>query len=75
MERTGGNHFHPKSVGRATERPFTTGLYLLRCYQLGLSLADLDVLEYGTTIDMMIEHGNDHEEWQQVATQEDFDRF
>lgn len=48
---------------------------MLRCYQLGLSLADLNILEYGTTIDMMIEHGNDHEEWQQVATQEDFDRF
>lgn len=48
---------------------------MLRCYQLGLSLADLVMLDYSEVIDMMIESGNDHAEWQQVATQEDFDRF
>lgn len=42
---------------------------------MGLSLTDLDSLEYGTVIDMMIEFSNDDCEYQQVATQEDFDRF
>lgn len=48
---------------------------MLRCYQLGLSLADLVVLDYAEVIDMMIEAGNDRETWRQLATQEDFDRF
>ena len=48
---------------------------MLRCYQLGLSLADLIVLDYAEVIDMMIEAGNDKEQWHQLATQADFDRF
>lgn len=58
-----------------TERPYTTGLYLLRCYELGLSLSDLNALEYGDIQDMLIERGNDSENWQQIASQDDFDRF
>lgn len=58
-----------------TDRPYTTGLFMLRCFQLGLSTADLHELDYGTVIDMMIESGNDGEEYQQLATQEDFDKF
>lgn len=53
----------------------TTGLFLLRAFQIGLTMADLDSLEYGTVIDMMIEAGNDGCEYRQVATQDDFDRF
>lgn len=53
----------------------TTALYLLRCIQIGLTLADLDVLDYGTVLDMMTEAGNDHHNYAQLATQEDFDRF
>lgn len=53
----------------------TTGLFLLRAYQMGLKIDDLDGLEYGTVIDMMIEAGNDGCEYRQVATQDDFDRF
>ena len=53
----------------------TTALFLLRAVQMGLTLDDLDGLEYGTVVDMMIETGNDDFTWQTVATQEDFDRF
>lgn len=53
----------------------TTGLLLLRAVQMGLSMDDLDGLEYGTVIDMMIEAGNDDCKYAELATQEDFDRF
>lgn len=53
----------------------TLGLFLLRAFQMGLCLADLDGLEYGAVIDMMTESSNDDCTYQQVATQEDFDRF
>jgi hypothetical protein len=53
----------------------TTALYLLRCVQVGLSIADLDFLDYGMVLDMMTEAGNDHGEYRQLATQDDFDRF
>jgi len=33
------------------------------------------MLEYGDVTDMLIEKSNDQETYQQVATQEDFDRF
>jgi len=58
-----------------TERPFTTGLYLLRCYQIGLRVSDLFFLEIGDVMDMLTETGNDQETWDYIATQEDFDRF
>lgn len=51
------------------------GLFLLRAAQIGLSLADLDGLEMGTVVDMMTEASNDGEEYEFVATQEDYDRF
>ena len=58
-----------------TERPFTTGLYLLRCYQIGLRVSDLFFLDVGDVMDMLTESGNDQEQWDYIATQEDFDRF
>ena len=58
-----------------TERPFTTGLYLLRCYELGLTLSELSLLDYGIVRDMLIESGNDGEKYRQIATQEDMDRI
>ena len=57
------------------ERPFTTGLFLLRCYQIGLRVSDLAYLEMGMVVDLFIESGNDGENCRQLATQEDFDRF
>lgn len=61
--------------GRPTERPYTTALYLLRCIQIGLSMSDLDFLDYGTVIDMMTEAQNDNYQYKELATQADFDRF
>ena len=58
-----------------TDRPFTTALYMLRCLELGLHPSDLCYLDEGMVIDMMIEHGNDSEKWDYIATQTDFDRF
>ena len=58
-----------------TERPFTTALFLLRCLELGLRPSDLCELDYGTVIDMFIEKSNDSEDYDYVATQDDFDRF
>lgn len=60
---------------RPTERPYTVALFFNRAKDLGLTLAELDELEYGVVVDMMIEKQNDSEKWRQVATQEDFDKF
>lgn len=53
----------------------TVGLFLLRCFELGLSVSDLDWLDIGMIQDMYIEKGNDSEEYSELATQEDFDTF
>lgn len=58
-----------------TERPYTTGLYLLRCYELGLTLSELSLLDYGVVTDMLIEKGNDGEKYRQIATQDDMNKF
>ena len=48
---------------------------MLRCTELGLRPSDLAMLEYGAVVDMMIERGNDNEEYDYKATQADFDKF
>jgi hypothetical protein len=53
----------------------TTPLFLLRCVQLGISIADLDLLSIGMINDMYVESRNDDADYREVATQEDFDRF
>lgn len=53
----------------------TTPLFLLRCLQIGLGLRDLDLVTTGMVLDMATERANDEAEWDEVATQEDFDRF
>lgn len=53
----------------------TTGLYMLRCKELGLSVSDLEEIEYGLVMDMLIEQGNDQYDYPYKATQEDFNRF
>lgn len=58
-----------------TERRFTTALFVLRALQAGLTLRDLDEMESGEVTDIIIEQGNDNCEYQQIATQEDFDKF
>lgn len=53
----------------------TTPLFLLRCLQIGMSLRDLELVTAGMVVDMATERANDEEEWDEVPTQEDFDRF
>ena len=53
----------------------TTALFLLRVFQVGMKLDDLDELEAGTVFDIMTEAANDDFKYKQVATQTDFDRF
>ena len=48
---------------------------MLRAFQMGLSLDDLECLEYGQVIDMMTEAGNDNEKYTPLASQADFDAF
>lgn len=42
---------------------------------LGLSLDELEIMEYGVVMDMLTEKGNDDIQYKQLATQTDFDRF
>lgn len=53
----------------------TTALYVLRVIQVGLHLNDLDLLDFGTVIDIFTEAANDSTTYNQVASQADFDRF
>ncbi len=53
----------------------TLGLFLRRAVQAGLSLTDLDSIEYGTVVDIMVEAANDDYEYPEIAEQEDFDLF
>ena len=42
---------------------------------MGISIADLDLLTIGLVIDMYTESTNDHQDYDEMATQEDMDRF
>ena len=53
----------------------TTPLFLLRCLQIGMSINDLDLVTEGMVIDMATERANDDAEWDEIATQADFDAF
>lgn len=53
----------------------TTAVYMLRAVQLGLHIDDLDALDLGDVLDIMIESNNDKAEYKQLANQSDFDRF
>lgn len=48
---------------------------MLRCKELGLSVDDLDNIEFGLVVDMLIERGNDDYNYPYKASQKDFDRF
>ena len=53
----------------------TTALFLLRCVEIGISISDLDLLTIGLVMDMWTEKGNDDTHYDNIATQEDFDKF
>ena len=48
---------------------------MLRCFQVGLTVADLEYLNMGTVFDIITEYGNDDYKYQDVACQSDFDTF
>ena len=52
-----------------------TAIFMLRCKELGLSIDDLENLEYGLVQDMMIEKSNDQHKYPYKAEQKDFDNF
>lgn len=60
---------------RPTEREMTTPLFLLRCVQLGISMADMELLSIGLVNDMFVESWNDECRYAEIGTQEDMDRF
>ena len=53
----------------------TTPPFLLRCVQLGLSVADLDLLSIGLINDMYAESVNDGCNYAALTTQDDFGAF
>ena len=53
----------------------TTPLFLLRCLEIGISIKDLYYLTIGMVMDIWTEKGNDSYKYDNVATQEDFDKF
>ena len=54
----------------------TTPLFLLRCKQLGLSMAELELLTIGIINDMFSERERDeYSGWTEIAGQDDFDAF
>ena len=48
---------------------------MLRCKELGLSVLELEEIDFGQVQDMLIEKLNDEYKWPYKATQKDFDRF
>ena len=48
---------------------------VLRALQAGLTLSDIDYVEYGELTDIIIEQSNDHCDYNELATQADFDKF
>ena len=60
----------------ATTREMTTAVLLLRAAEIGISIADPDLLTIGMLNDIFVEKFNDSEgEYENVATQEDIDTF
>ena len=52
-----------------------TNIFMLRAFSLHISMQDLEELEYGDVLDMMIESSNDTYSYPLKATQDDFDKF
>lgn len=58
-----------------TSRKMTTALFLLRCTEIGLTMRDLDDLDFGMVLDMFTERTNDDVEYPILATQDDMNKF
>lgn len=75
MEAGSTDHKYSGKKVKETTREITAATFMLRCAQLGLSLADLDQMSMGMVTDMLIEKSNDQHEYPVLATQDDFDAF
>lgn len=53
----------------------TCPLFMLRAVQLGITIADLELLTIGLILDMFAEAQNDSYPYPTMATQEDFEKF
>lgn len=56
----------------------TTPLFMLRCLEVGISVAELELLSVGLVLDIWTEKGNDsvkYPTYARLANQADFDRF
>ena len=52
-----------------------TPLFLLRCLEVGIGVRDLDFFTIGLVLDIWTEKSNDTCQYDEIATQEDFDNF
>lgn len=53
-----------------------TAVYLLRCFQAGMTIEDLDSISVGMATDILTEAGNDGwDGYKPLAEQKDFDAF
>lgn len=57
------------------DRQFNTPVMILRALQLGLTIEDLDYLDYGLLQDIVVEKSNDDYKYPVLATQDDYDNF
>lgn len=48
---------------------------MLRCFQNGISIKDLEHLSMGLVLDIFTESSNDSYDYKELATQEDFDNY
>lgn len=50
-------------------------MYMLRCFQCGIRMADLEALSIGMVFDIFTESDNDNFDYKPLANQSDFDKF
>lgn len=53
----------------------TVGLYLLRSFQLGMNIEDIDKMSVGMVLDIFTENANDGYDYKPLANQADMDAF
>ena len=53
----------------------TTPLFLLRCVEIGISIADLDLLTIGLVLDIWTEKSNDSAKYARLSSLDDINRF
>ena len=76
MERWRASNGYFKKKQGGSGRTLTEGLLYLRCVQMGMTIADTDLLTIGEIYDMIIETSNERDgDNVRNATQADFDAF